>query len=999
LDLLRKNSLWGTYLRFLKGLSAQATNSVVRHYAQQELAEYLTDTENDLAMEALTGYLVLATLNPEHLYTFAEQRFKAGDYQSTLRSLALLPQTDQSAQLGLWTAIQLQQWRLYEHLLNFVEAENRDFYTGLQALFAGDIEAVHSLWGLEEQGQGGLSVLDYLEQTSFPSVHIPQAPKPSRLTVISAPELFNVWNPLRQSYNMQYQVRPQQGLKTSITGPAEVLLDLRQLKARSDDRSDDWVKIQLDDQSYLMPINGSDVISALTIKGYGKLMGATQTTRFNIGPGQHKISITPQYGPMAVDVTVMASAIPDLISATGARDCEFVSQWQLVDGSSLSDTCVGTLAGQDQLEGSPTDVNTSSVTPVNVFNSHPDVQVLTRQIWQWEQNGKREDQSLQDIATALIRYASDWQYRILKQRMSKYYGFELLNPTQSAGRKVIEAPGLPIESPVARLAAAAKGYQTQKGTLYGPGEQVKFALELPAAVQAQLLVTRYSSAFTYIPETQITVQQDGKTLVQKSLQGSKTSKINLSLNAGHRDLAVSFNNDNFDQLFTVDFMIADGQDGWRQGAPLKRRRLNTASAQSPLQYYLPRATLLRIDEYDRVGNVRSYHHMHDKAGFYTLNASDKDDKAFRVFKLKRRDKIVLPTYVPETNTVSEANALASAEPVRMLKPAKPVLNLAEYQGGTDLGGGSLVDNRGNTWGLYYRGQSRLNFDEGNSAAKERFHEFGAQQRDYDSHVGRYRRLDILSRFHESGEIVLGAKAYIDWRTRQPGQMLYSKMSAYYQLADGARSSAWSGRADFGWQQRSTLTDTVRNQIDLSGFYLRVADLDRDRQSWDNDVYSAYKKDHENGLKLSNTLRYRPFKDIELFTRFSARSNPLNQHFDGDSASLNLGAQAYLEGSVLNAKFERYRFFADDDRTRQSDKDVWTLGVQHNLWRSQGAHWRVKALIAYDDTNDESTVNFGIGWNDTQGRGISDFRLNEFPFRDLYDLQADQQMSNDKIKPK
>ncbi|MBV1930228.1 MAG: hypothetical protein KUG71_00815, partial [Porticoccaceae bacterium] len=142
LDLLRKNSLWGTYLRFLKGLSAQATNTVVQHYAQQELTEYLTDTENDLAMEALTGHLVLATLNSERLYTFAEQRFNAGDYQSTLRSLALLPQTDQSAQLGLWTAVQLKQWRLYEHLLNFVEAENRDFYMGLQALFAGDIEAL-----------------------------------------------------------------------------------------------------------------------------------------------------------------------------------------------------------------------------------------------------------------------------------------------------------------------------------------------------------------------------------------------------------------------------------------------------------------------------------------------------------------------------------------------------------------------------------------------------------------------------------------------------------------------------------------------------------------------------------------------------------------------------------------------------------------------------------------------------------------------------------------
>ena len=106
---------------------------------------------------------------------------------------------------------------------------------------------------------------------------------------------------------------------------------------------------------------------------------------------------------------------------------------------------------------------------------------------------------------------------------------------------------------------------------------------------------------------------------------------------------------------------------------------------------------------------------------------------------------------------------------------------------------------------------------------------------------RFWRFDALARLHDSDHKVLGVKNYIDWRLDDSNQLIHTKISAFYQFEEDHQEANWSAQFNVGLQRNDNWLAQLDNQFEISVFGYRVANLPNNRQYWDNDVYSAYKK--------------------------------------------------------------------------------------------------------------------------------------------------------------
>ncbi len=157
------------------------------------------------------------------------------------------------------------------------------------------------------------------------------------------------------------------------------------------------------------------------------------------------------------------------------------------------------------------------------------------------------------------------------------------------------------------------------------------------------------------------------------------------------------------------------------------------------------------------------------------------------------------------------------------------------------------------------------------------------------------------------------------------------------------------------------------------------------------IFSRYRNDHPLQLQASSLLLWQPYADQRVSARFEGWSNS-----DGASIDTALAQFAWygllewqpLRGPVFSLRYQpSYRFADADRRTAIWRHDalaglVWPLGHQRGAW-TLGVD-----LDIYKASNRSlsNSLTLWLRW-DTSGRGLLDFRPDEFIFADYLGATA------------
>lgn len=990
LELLKDNGLWASYSQLLKGLSCNAPTPEIQHYAQRAYAELKLKNNEYMAYEQLLAYQInqqntLPDIIEKSTYDFALMLFHQGKYRSSLASLGSVKLSDKNVQLSLWIAKELNYWDLYQHQLTFLDPKNVDFYLGLRDFSHAKHKNAMDYWQLQKINKK-LSVKfirKHLQQ-KFPAVYLPNVTALSAITHLSSKSVKTAYNDALPSGFTLLESTKEKPLQATIIGPVILQVTTRQLKKPNQNLDDDWVMITLNDKIQYIPLNANLYTSGLKIKDSELRLGKQYVNEFSLPEGEHHVTITPHTYDLLINMSTIRSNFPDLGQLSHSRSCKPAVYWQLIDDSgSFVDSCQLT-SNKDKKE---------SILPLTDLTIKVDekLNTLSNKIYLWENSGKNNDHLLAEINATLLTKKNNSSYSSLISRLAKNTHWLLLQPTLSAGNKLLKGKPLTFQSPKAMISAISKSYDDtiDRGKLFKSFETLYFDLKIAKNDKIKLRIRNYVSPYNTLPDNQINIDVNNRPLPQKRLKQGSLTDIALNLKSGKNQIAVGLSNAYEQQLFTAEILVKSTGKAWRSINTVANRKVHLTSKNSPLSFFLSTPSLLRIDHFNRNNQVSSRFHYQDKPGVFSIKGNSQNyHLGYRVYQLNQ----------PNTNKVTGLfyqNPLAAEiPPVSKLYILEETSSPIVASNATNTPAPST-----DTWGGYYEWRKRINFDEGISAQFERFNEVGFQQRHYNESQERFWRFDALARVHESDHKVFGLKNYLDWRIADKNQLIHSQVSAFYQLAEGNQEAIWSARINVGWQRNDDLFDNVDNQLDVSIFGQRVEDLPINRQYWDNDVYSAYKQEHKNGAKISNRFRYTPYEDAELTALIDATSNPISQGVSIDSASILLSGKLYWRGLTVASSYQKKFFLVDDNRLVNYNRERWSLAVQHRFWQKKGYLWRLYSGLSYDVASQETSFNLGVSWNSTQNRGVTDFRLKEVPFRDLYQQQAKNSISSNEVVAK
>jgi hypothetical protein len=156
---------------------------------------------------------------------------------------------------------------------------------------------------------------------------------------------------------------------------------------------------------------------------------------------------------------------------------------------------------------------------------------------------------------------------------------------------------------------------------------------------------------------------------------------------------------------------------------------------------------------------------------------------------------------------------------------------------------------------------------------------------------------------------------------------------------------------------------------------------------DQDVFTQYKRDHRHGLKLGDTLVYRPWMDSLLYTGVTLATNENFNLLDPDHTRLRLGGRQLFGDLSVGLDYSWYHYFDDEDRDGSHDTQRLRIDLVSAGWLSPINGWTGKLRYEFDQTSGDSSVWLSLGWNRSNGRYFRDFRPGDTDFVSLRQERA------------
>ncbi|RUO63654.1 hypothetical protein [Pseudidiomarina insulisalsae] len=404
-----------------------------------------------------------------------------------------------------------------------------------------------------------------------------------------------------------------------------------------------------------------------------------------------------------------------------------------------------------------------------------------------------------------------------------------------------------------------------------------------------------------------------------------------------------------------------------------------ASAEQPIELFVPGNNLLRIDQYQQRGGEASHRYQwFAEDTFFNVRHEQDEPGEFSYYRFfiwqQQPQRTMTPALPAEFTGVSSAPPSA-APTIWPVDPQRTVSADTLYE---------LGEQEDGSWGFELGARARNNFDEDIRSAREEFIDARWNYRrhlpDWDS----YWHSSLQWRDHNSTQLqTLVSQNELYW---MPNKYFDAEanLDLYYQ-ADAPTSDvegAWAAYASLSGRWKYYWNHRTRNELELSVYGRDSSEQATPATPIDDDIVTRYKLNHRYGLSVRDQFSYHPWLDTRVHLSAQLRFNEFDDGQLLDQWSVETGWRQYYQPWRFGVDVRYRRYLQDDHRVRGLSAMQLGFSVDYELWQTRGSLWQFSFDLRHDMNRNSTGAYLGISWNATDGQGYDDFAPNNLLFAPL-----------------
>jgi len=245
---------------------------------------------------------------------------------------------------------------------------------------------------------------------------------------------------------------------------------------------------------------------------------------------------------------------------------------------------------------------------------------------------------------------------------------------------------------------------------------------------------------------------------------------------------------------------------------------------------------------------------------------------------------------------------------------------------------------------------------------------------------------VLGRARDLGDPTAGVFGHLRVEPGSSNWIVSLDAKAFAQTID---SMEWSARLSLAASRGVRWTDRTNSRFRI-GAFARELSLDSaptvdDSAVVDQDLFTDYKLSHGHGVDASFSTTHSLYRDFQLFSEVSVRTN--ESLGDLERSEAQVGFRQLFGGLRLDVRYRFARFFEDDDRSFDSDRERITLAGFWERWTPRLGRWEIGGAMSYDVSEEELSGRLEFSRHFSGGRGLDDFRPVAAGFQSLRERRA------------
>lgn len=987
------------------------------------------------------------------LARFSELALRQGKETLALRLDLILPPTHSNGTRRVEAAYLKRWWTTFDETLVEFEPTTARRWKGYRAQQAGDFSEARRQWReADEVGTSALAALDQalsirddlVDGTSKDRHGALQrwarwrSSLPGRRIWQAAENLvvFEDGGERLQSRALGLSSRwarstPDRPVQIRVVGPTKLRIDSRPLLTDSSPRTEPgWLVFRTDRRHWRSPLAGASISAGLERADDGpEFVGSNSRSTLVLDAGIHEIeiydprgttlvrifeeqaqfdfAILPNLGPSALD-WLAGNAPPPASSDIGCRSfgqlniCarplfilpdivpEIVGSTAVpVDLETTFDSSPPAEQSPEGLEPAwPRLVPAAELPPAEAeveaeFRPALDPDEIIRDTWLIAERNRQPYGRMTRIGALADLSRKDPLIQSLHSRaMSNFRWKRVKKVVDSAGvRRVPQVVGAPL-TPNSRKAWPLLSPSCRQSDRLGERGEYVLTLENRRATTVTVEIENcHRTARTARPATAV-IELDGDVQSEAFLdESAKTVTRALSVGAGSHSIRISAPSVPRGQTIGVRVF-----ENGRLINRTRRRAYHVATPDSPLLLDISGPTRIRVDQLSEGVTRTSYRSLPPGVSRIELTAEGSPEMLYRVTKTVRREEdptTRLPTD-PRPAPAYAPLVVASLDgPIPEAKPMDP----ERVRPGLEDG----------TWTATARYITRnTDDDDPGSTTSEHMGELRGTHRFRNQEWGFYSQGDLYARPRKDGGPTFGGRAKLIW----PSMGIWRGLERRARLTtviqpptDGPNQleALLGGQVEAALPHAITAKLRHRPSVAIFARWLSLGDRrNYPRENIDRDVFTSYKADHLYGLRLTDSLTLRPYRD--LFTKFDIGVQT-NEDFNigsPDRISLGLSGAALYEGLEFNGGYRWRHYFDDNDRNDSIDRYDLFLGIQLERWMLLERRWQFGVKVRHEVSKATTDLMLTLSFHFGRERGFRDFAPDSIRFRSERDLSRRRQ---------
>ncbi len=1024
---------------FLK-LALLDTDTGVREFAADALAQQYRNSHADAALVGLYTYLTLQTQGDMYLEKLADALLATGRIRDHLQLLAIA--TAQPEKL-LDAALNAGWWRLFDRYLSTLPPLQAEHWMAMRALHHGDFDGAAAHWRAAVQpaqatyALRGKELLDNLYRAQPGAAQawfdwVVQIPGTRGWQELPASLVFAVPtyidNPRHGIRQKVYRAAAGQSIPVTVYGPATLKLTTRSvMPVGKPNQLKDWLKIEGGGHAVLAPLQNT-LLSDRTLED-GSVLSTAETVLVHLTAGIHHLRIAPQRHGAVVALKLQRPFMsdgplpdPHMTALLGAsapvkpssslryqwlqrylaqQDCSAPLPPRTVALSTLFDpeqrrsvypapvSDEGTPFGNAQLAE-----QAQPITPVAALTklaarvkSLTDDQLYSftlSTLWHQQQQILGDELSAALLLSAYHQGAHIPQLARLYRSIADQYDWQnLTSVSSSAGVRKFSEESDYYQSPELRRDLFLKGSAAGISHLLGHTKKVALGYNNIQPATLELQLRQLLLPGKTLPGADVELNVDGtRRTLNVPGDGSRRS-LRLNMPPGqhriHFSLATSH-----PQIQVALALTETYTSGSKQVIRNPQLPYFVASPGAPVTVTVQGPTVVRVDR--KVGSRTLSSYRPVLAGVKTLTFAAPDNQTsgfYRLYQLR---------YAPGGNLENRyiyappqlSDPLLDSPPQQLRWPTDISRYVLEETQDREPGEATASANA--TWSATVEaGQLRQSEEDSAQGLTPFYTEQNVSRRRFYDALDLYVRTDLLRRDYD-GEIdtLLGARQWIDWEPRDSNLSLGLYGHYYTQTVaeQGGDKRNHTLYISANGTYRTTITPTLYNRVQIQAFQYWLT-LDRDDivalNGVDPELFSSYKDDHPGGWDFSDRLTFSYWRDNRIYVEGELRSNGLGNPTDLDFSGVTLGVDQLVGDFTVGGTVHRRRYSNDNDRRQDSHTTRVGLYVDWQRWRNKyGLDVRLNSNI--DVGNGDTAWMLSGTWYFHNNRFLRDFRPRETSFR-------------------